>query len=86
VFVTHAGVMPNTFHAISAFAVGAGGAPPRTRRRADRQGRTGCHRTCTVHVTVTDNEGCSTRRVFTGQLTTCNGPAAASAARTLVVT
>jgi 6-phosphogluconolactonase (cycloisomerase 2 family) len=42
--------------------------------------------TYTVHVSVTDNEGCSTLRVFTGQLTTCNGSTVASTAQALTVT
>ncbi|MGE5281781.1 MAG: PKD domain-containing protein [Chloroflexota bacterium] len=41
----------------------------------------------TYHVTLTttDNEGCSTRIVFTGQTTYCNGSAVASATRTVKV-
>jgi hypothetical protein len=41
--------------------------------------------TYTVHVTVRDDECCSIRQVFTGQLTTCNGPAVVSAVRSLIV-
>ena len=36
-------------------------------------------------VTVTDNEGCSKNRVFTGQTASCNGDARAVATRTIVV-
>lgn len=39
----------------------------------------------TATLTVTDDEGCSTERVFTGQLTSCNGSAAARATRTVLV-
>jgi YVTN family beta-propeller protein len=41
--------------------------------------------TYTVTLTVTDDEGCSTEFVFTGQTASCNGSAAASSTGTLVV-
>jgi YVTN family beta-propeller protein len=41
--------------------------------------------TYTVTLTVTDDEGCSTEFVFTGQTASCNGSVAASATGTLVV-
>jgi YVTN family beta-propeller protein len=37
----------------------------------------------TARVTLTDNEGCSTAFVFTGQTASCNGPSTASASRTV---
>lgn len=39
----------------------------------------------TVTLTVTDNEGCSTEFVFTGQTASCNGSAVATATGTIVV-
>jgi PKD repeat protein len=36
-------------------------------------------------LTVTDNEGCSSQRIFTGKATLCNGSAIAGASRTIVV-
>jgi DNA-binding beta-propeller fold protein YncE len=41
--------------------------------------------TFTARVTVTDDEGCSTTRVFTGQATLCNGSDAATATVTVTV-
>jgi DNA-binding beta-propeller fold protein YncE len=39
----------------------------------------------TVRVTVTDDEGCSTRRIYTGQTASCNGGRRAIAARWVTV-
>jgi DNA-binding beta-propeller fold protein YncE len=39
----------------------------------------------TVRLTVTDNEGCSTRLVYTGQSALCNGTPAAATSRTVSV-
>jgi len=39
----------------------------------------------TVTVTVSDQDGCSTRLIFTGQTAYCNGSAAAQATRTITV-
>jgi PKD domain len=44
--------------------------------------RPGRHR---VTVTVTDNEGCSTTLVFTGQSALCNGSRQATASSELIV-
>ena len=41
--------------------------------------------TYTVSLTVTDNAGCSTAFVFTGQTASCNGNPAAATTRTVVV-
>ena len=41
--------------------------------------------TYTATLTVTDNEGCSTELVFTGQTASCNGSSAAVASATIVV-
>ncbi len=41
--------------------------------------------TYTVRLTVTDNEGCSTELVFTGQTALCNGSPSASTTRTVTV-
>jgi hypothetical protein len=38
-----------------------------------------------VTVTVTDNEGCSTEFIYTGQTALCNGSSAATATRTITV-
>ena len=38
-----------------------------------------------ARLTVTDNEGCSIARVFTGQVATCVGTPAATTTRTVVV-
>jgi DNA-binding beta-propeller fold protein YncE len=38
-----------------------------------------------VTVTVTDNEGCSTQFIYTGQTALCNGSSAATATRTITV-
>jgi hypothetical protein len=39
----------------------------------------------TIRLTVTDDEGCSARHVFTGQSVLCNGSSGAVAIRTLTV-
>jgi hypothetical protein len=39
----------------------------------------------TVTVTVTDNEGCSSTLVFTGQTALCNGSGSATASLELIV-
>ncbi len=39
----------------------------------------------TATLTVTDNEGCSTDLIFTGQTASCNGSASATVTRTIVV-
>jgi YVTN family beta-propeller protein len=41
--------------------------------------------TYTVRLTVTDNEGCSSTRVFTGQTVSCNGGGAATAEQSVTV-
>ena len=41
--------------------------------------------TYTVALTVTDNEGCSTELIYTGQTASCNGSAVAHATATIVV-
>ncbi len=41
--------------------------------------------TYTVSLTVTDNAGCSTQLIFTGQTVSCNGSTVASTTRTLTV-
>ncbi len=41
--------------------------------------------TYTVTLTVTDNEGCSTELIYTGQTASCNGSAVARATATIVV-
>jgi PKD repeat protein len=41
--------------------------------------------TYTVTLTVTDNAGCSTQLIFTGQTASCNGSSAASTTQTVVV-
>lgn len=42
--------------------------------------------TYTVTLTVTDNEGCSTELVYTGQTASCNGSAVATSTGTILVT
>lgn len=54
-------------------------AGPRTRHVYSTSG------TFTAEITVTDDEGCSTTRVFTGQLALCNGSHAATATATVTV-
>lgn len=41
--------------------------------------------TYTVTLTVTDNENCSTRQVFTGSQTLCNGSAAAQSSQPIAI-
>lgn len=41
--------------------------------------------TYTVTLVVTDNEGCSTAQIFTGQTASCNGSTAAAASETITV-
>jgi 6-phosphogluconolactonase (cycloisomerase 2 family) len=45
----------------------------------------GADGTYAATVTVTDNEGCSTKLLFTGQIASCNGGAGASVSRQVVI-